>query len=42
MLKAKTAHQINAVKPYLDDMISNGIRYCEQFYKSFLKQTGEL
>ncbi|MGA1823426.1 MAG: DUF3368 domain-containing protein [bacterium] len=42
LLKAKATHQINAVKPYLDDMISKGIRYSERFYKSFLNEIGEL
>ena len=42
LIKAKDSGKIQAVKPYLDEMIDKGIRYSERFYKSLLHQIGEL
>ena len=42
LIKAKEIGKIQAVKPYIDEMIDKGIRYSERFYKSLLHQIGEL
>ncbi|MEW5801620.1 MAG: DUF3368 domain-containing protein [bacterium] len=42
LIKAKDLGKIQAVKPYMDEMVDKGIRYSERFYKSLLHQIGEL
>lgn len=42
LIKAKEIGKIQAVKPYIDEMIDKGIRYSERFYKNLLHQIGEL
>ena len=42
LIRAKQMGEINAVKPFIDEMVRQGVRYSQRFIVSILQRIGEL